>query len=163
MSSEQSEADYTGQPLKHLSLERLRCLMRHWSWAEDARTRFERELAVFPSDYDRGPGAPTDRPLGAYYYWCAMLGALGDAAEAHHLTYHAPLDAIHEDLGSLLPWLRVCRKRLFDIPASPEQHPTLADLHRDKDTVARLRRVHRAFGDAFRSEQVSRDVDSLDH
>ena len=163
MSSEQSEAEYTGQPLKQLSIERLRCLLRHWSWAEEARTRFERELAAFPSDYDRGPGASTDRPIGAYYHWCALLCALGDAADGHHLTNHAPLDTIHDDLTTLLPWLRVCRKRLFDVPTSPEQPQTLADLHRDTDTVARLRRVHRAFGDAFRNEQVSRDVDALDH
>jgi hypothetical protein len=162
MSSEQSEAEYTGQPLKHLSIERLRCLLRHWSWADEARTRFERELASFPSDYDRPAGASADRPIGAYYHWCALLCALGDAADGHNLTNHAPLDTIHDDLRSLLPWLRVCRKSLFDVPASPEPHPTLGDLHRDQDTVTRLRRVHRAFGDAFRNEQVSRDIDALD-
>jgi hypothetical protein len=161
MSAEQSEAEYTGQPLKHLSIERLRCLLRHWSWADEARTRFERELASFPSD-DRPPGASADRPIGAYYHWCALLCALGDAADGHSLTNHAPLDTIHDDLRSLLPWLRVCRKSLFDVPASPEPHPTLADLHRDQDTVTRLRRVHRAFGDAFRNEQASRDIDALD-
>jgi hypothetical protein len=49
------------------------------------------------------------------------------------------------------------------VPSSSESHPTLADLHRDKDTLRRLRRIHRALGDAFRIEQVSREVDSLDH
>jgi hypothetical protein len=151
MSSEHSGAEHAGQPLKHLSSERLRCLLRHWGWADEARTRFERELAAVPGDFDRGPDAPADRPIGAYYHWCALLCALGDAAQGHHLTNHAPLDAIHDDLTASLPWLRVCRKRLFDVPASPEQHPTLVNLHRDTDTVARLRRVHRALGDAFRN------------
>lgn len=77
--------------------------------------------------------------------------------------HHPPLDAIRDDLEATIPWLRVCRKRLFDVPTSPEPNPKIADLHRDTGTLTRLRRLHRAFGEAFRNEQVSREVDSLDH
>jgi len=81
----------------------------------------------------------------------------------HALVHHAPLDVIREDLEATLPWLRVCRKRLVDVPVSPDPHPKIADLHRDSGTLTRLRRIHRAFGEAFRNEQVSREVDALDH
>jgi hypothetical protein len=45
---------------------------------------------------------------------------------------------------------------------APERAGYCTDLHRDQDTVTRLRRVHCAFGDAFRNEQGSRAVDALD-
>jgi hypothetical protein len=163
MTVRNSEAEYTGQPLKGLSFDRLTCLLRHWAWADEARQRFERELAAFPDDSTPGSAGNPDRILGAYYHWCAMLCALGDAAEGDALIDYAPLDSIRDDLQATLAWLRACRKRLVDVPSSSESHPTLADLHRDKDTLRRLRRIHRALGDAFRIEQVSREVDSLDH
>jgi hypothetical protein len=67
--------------LKEASVERLTCLRRHWTWASEALTRFERELA---DGWDYG------------------------------------------------------------------------------ETLAGLRRVHEAFGEALRSEQVSREVDPVD-
>jgi hypothetical protein len=48
------------------------------------------------------------------------------------------------------------------IPASVEDHPRIVELIRDGETLARLRRVHQAFGEALRNEQVSREIDSLD-
>jgi hypothetical protein len=162
MAAHDVQPEYSDQPLKHVSIDRLTCLMRHWAWADEARQRFERELAAFPDDHTRGAGSP-DRVLGAYYHWCAMLCALADAAGTQTFVSHPPLDAIHEDLQAIQPWLRVCRKRLVDVAPSYESHPKLADLHRDKETLRRLRRVHRAFGEAFRNEQVSREVDALDH
>jgi hypothetical protein len=163
MTVRNSEAEYTGQPLKHVSFDRLTCLLRHWTWADEARQRFERELAAFPDDSPQGSAGNPDRILGAYYHWCAMLCALGDAAEQHALVEYAPLDGIRDDLKATLPWLRVCRKRLVDVASSYENHPKLADLHRDKEMLRRLRRIHRELGEAFRNEQVSREVDSLDH
>jgi hypothetical protein len=44
-----------------------------------------------------------------------------------------------------------------------EDQPRLLDLLHDEETLARLRRVHEAFGEALREEQLSREVDSLDH
>jgi hypothetical protein len=35
-------------------------------------------------------------------------------------------------------------------------------LFRDEETLGRLRRVHKAFGDALREERMSREIDSLD-
>jgi hypothetical protein len=154
--------DYEGQPLKRLSIDRLSGLLRHWAWADEAKSRFERELQAFPDEHARGADS-ADRALGAYYAWCAMLCAIGEAALSHALVHHPPLDAIHDDLEAIIPWLRVCRKRLFDVPTSPEPNPKIADLYRDTGTLTRLRRLHRAFGEAFRNEQVSREVDSLDH
>lgn len=38
----------------------------------------------------------------------------------------------------------------------------LVDLLRDEDSLRRIRRVHHAFGEALRDEQMSRDVNFLD-
>jgi len=162
MVSHDTEGQYTGQPLKDVSFDQLACLLRHWTWGEEARLRFERELAAFPDEHTRNAGSP-DGVLGAYYHWCAMLCALGEAALSHALVFHTPLNIVRDDLEAVMPWLRVCRKRLVDVPSSFEAHPKLADLHHDKDTLRRLRRIHRAFGEAFRNEQVTREVDALDH
>ena len=164
MSAHEHQSDeYDTQPLKTISIERLSSLLRHWAWADEAKSRFERELASFPDEHARTTTGAGDRALGAYYHWCAMLCAIGEGAMRHALVHHAPLDVIREDLEATLPWLRVCRKRLVDVPVSPDPHPKIADLHRDSGTLTRLRRIHRAFGEAFRNEQVSREVDALDH
>jgi hypothetical protein len=52
---------------------------------------------------------------------------------------------------------------LVVIPASAEDHPRLAELLRDDEMLARLRRLHHAFGEALHEEQMSRDLDLLDH
>jgi len=49
------------------------------------------------------------------------------------------------------------------IPASLEKQPRILDLLRDDETLGRLRRVHKAFGEALREERLSREIDSLDH
>jgi hypothetical protein len=43
-----------------------------------------------------------------------------------------------------------------------EEHPRIVDLLRDGEMLARLRRVHQAFGEVLRQEQKSRAIDSLD-
>lgn len=160
MPSHREEAARPAEPLKHLSFDRLTSLLRHWKWAEEAKQKYERELASYADEHSAGS---FDQLLGSYYHWCGMLCALGEASLAHDLVQHPPLDRIHNDLESVMPWLRVCRTRLVDVPASHEHHPNPADMRRDTETLARLRRVHRALGEAFRNEQVSREVDSLDH
>ena len=66
------------------------------------------------------------------------------------------------DLEASLPGLRACRQLLVVIPASREEHPRIVDLLRDVETLGRLRRVHCAFGEALREEQMSRALDFLD-
>ena len=61
-----------------------------------------------------------------------------------------------------LPELQACRQVLVVIPASREGHPRLVDLLRDEDSLRRIRRVHHAFGEALRDEQMSREVEFLD-
>ena len=112
MTVRNSEAEYTGQPLKGLSFDRLTCLLRHWAWADEARQRFERELAAFPDDSTPGSAGNPDRILGAYYHWCAMLCALGDAAEGDALIDYASDDI----LGAYIKW--PFRDGLFGIKAS---------------------------------------------
>lgn len=146
--------------LKDASLERLVCLQRHWMWADEAMTRFDRELAD-GLDYDDDP--MSDRPFGAYYHWCALLCAFGEAALEHGLLSPMELEPIRQDLQASLPGLSACRRLLVVIPASLEEHPRVVDLLRDGETMPRLRRLHRAFGDALRKEHVSREIDSLDH
>ena len=48
------------------------------------------------------------------------------------------------------------------IPASREEHPRIVDLLRDDEALGRLRRVHYAFGEALREEQMFRELDMLD-
>jgi hypothetical protein len=140
------------------SVDRLACLIRHWTWADEAMMRFDQELAD-GWDYDDDP--MSDHPFGAYYHWCALLCAFVDAANDHELLSPLQLDAIRADVDASLPWLRACRQRLIVIPASMEEQPRIVDLLRDEN-LERLRRLHRAFGEALHREQMSREIDSLD-
>ena len=145
--------------LSHASVDRLTSLLRHWTWADEARMRFERELAGW-WEYDDDPAA--DHPFGAYYHWCALLCSFSEAALEHGLLTTRQLDAIRRDLEASLPGLRACRQMLMAIPASPEDHPRIVDLLRDDEALGRLRRLHRAFGEALREEQMCREIDLLD-
>ena len=146
--------------LTSASADRLACLLRHWIWADEARARFEQELAD-GWDYNEEPVA--DHPFGAYYHWCALLCGFSEAALEHGLLSPCQLEAIRRDLEGSLPGLRACRQLLVVIPASLEEQPRVMDLLRDEETLGRLRRVHKAFGEALREERMSREIDSLDH
>jgi hypothetical protein len=145
--------------LKEASVDRLACLIRHWTWANEAMGRFERELAD-GWNYDDDPMA--DHPFGSYYHWCALLCGFSEAALEHGLLSPSQLDAIRRDLDDSLPGLRACRQLLVVIPSSMEEQPRVVDLLGDKETLGRLRRVHEAFGEALRDERMSREFDSLD-
>jgi hypothetical protein len=145
--------------LKDASVDRLACLFRHWTWADEAMRRFERELADGWQSVD-DPFA--DHPFGAYYHWCALLCGLSEAAVEHGLLSRWQLDVIRADLEASLPELRACRQLLVVIPASLEEHPRIFDWRRNDETLDRLRRVHHAFGDALREEHLSRELDLLD-
>jgi len=147
--------------LRDASLDRLACLLRHWAWADEARSAFDRELAIGWDDEDNDP--MSDHPFGSYYHWCALLCGFSEEALEHGLLSPSQLDAIHQDLELSLPGLHACRQLLVVIPASLEEHPRVLDLLRDEETLGRLRRVHNAFGEALREERLSREVDSLDH
>ena len=146
--------------LRDASLARLACLLRHWAWADDARTAFDRELA---NGWDDDDDPMSDHPFGSYYHWCALLCGFGEAALEHGLLSPLQLHSIRRDLEVSLPRLRACRQLLVVIPASLEEQPRLLDLLRDEETLGRLRRVHNAFGEALREERLSREIDSLDH
>ncbi len=146
--------------LRHASLDRLACLFRHWAWADEARSAFDRDLANGWDDDDDDP--MSDHPFGSYYHWCALLCGFSEAALEHGLLPPFQLDPIREDLEVSLPGLRACRELLVVIPASLEEQPRIVDLLRDEETLGRLRRVHDAFGDALRAERRSREIDSLD-
>ena len=145
--------------LSNASVDRLACLLRHWTWADEAMTRFEQELAG-GWEYDEDPFA--DRPFGAYYHWCGLLCGLSEAALGQGLLSTRQLDAIRRDIEDSLPGLRACRQLLVVVPASLEEQPRVVDLLGDKETLGRLRRVHEAIGDALREERTSREIDSLD-
>jgi hypothetical protein len=145
--------------LKGVSLNRLACLFRHWTWADEAMARFELELAN-GWEYDEDPRA--DHLFGAYYQWCALLCGLCEAALEHGLLPQSVMDPLRPDLEASLPELRACRQLLVVIPASREEHPRIVDLLRDVEMLSRLRRVHDACGEALREEHVSRELDSVD-
>ena len=145
--------------LRDASLDRLACLLRHWTWSDEAMARFDRELAD-GWDYDDDP--MSDHPFGAYYHWCALLCGFSEAALDHGLLSPLQLEPIREEIEASLPGLRACRQLLVVIPASLEEQPRIADLLRDGATLGRLRRIHQTFGEALRQEQVSREIDSLD-
>jgi hypothetical protein len=144
--------------LRHASLDRLACLVRHWTWADEAMKRFEQELA---DGWEYDENAVADHPFGSYYQWCALLCGFGDAALEHGLLSPRQFDLIRRDLEMTLPGLRACRDLLAAIPASREEQPRVVDLLRDEDTLCRLRRLHDAFGAALRAERTSRAIDSL--
>jgi hypothetical protein len=145
--------------LKDASIDRLACLFRHWTWADEAMARFERELA----DACDEDNPVADRPFGAYYHWCALLCAFSEATVDQGLLPPSQLEAIDHDVEASLPRLRACRQLLVIIPASLEEHPRVVDLLHDTETLGRLRRIHQAFGEALREERMSREIDSLDH
>jgi hypothetical protein len=145
--------------LTQASLERLACLLRHWSWADEARTRFERELA---SGWDYDEDLLADHPFGSYYHWCALLAGFGEAALGQSLLSPAELDAIRDDLEASLPMLQACRGILVRIPSTMEEQPRVVDLLQDTDMLGRLGRLHQAFGEAIRREHGLRQIDSLD-
>jgi hypothetical protein len=145
-------------PLKDASISRLACLFRHWTWANEARAQFERELAV-GWEYDDDPLA--DHPFGAYYHWCALLCGFSEGALEHALLSKLQLESLRADLEASLPRLRACRQLLVVIPAAFEEHPRIVDLLYDHETLERLRRIHSAFGDALREEQRSRELEWL--
>jgi hypothetical protein len=145
--------------LTDASSDRLVCLLRHWTWADEAMARFDRELA---DGWDDDDDPMSDHPFGAYYHWCALLCAFGEAALDHGLLSPLQLEPIREDIEASLPILRACRQLLVVIPASLEEQPRIVDMIRDDEVLPRLRRVHEAFGEALRKEQMSREIDSLD-
>jgi hypothetical protein len=146
--------------LKDASLARLACLMRHWAWADEARTAFEREMA---NGWENDGDPMSDHPFGSYYHWCALLCGFTDAALGHELLSPFQLETIRRDLELSLPGLQACRHALVVIPASLDEQPRILDLLRDEETLDRLRRIHEAFGEALREERLSRELDSLDH
>ena len=144
--------------LKEASVNRLVCLFRHWTWADEAMKRFERELAD-GWEYDEDPLA--DHPFGAYYHWCALLCGFSEAALERGLLSELQLEELRPDLEASLPGLQACRQLLVVIPASLEEHPRIVDLLRDGQTLGRLHRIHDAFGEALREEHISRELDWL--
>jgi hypothetical protein len=102
----------------------------------------------------------SDHPFGAYYHWCALLCAFGEVALDHGLLSPLQLEPIRQDIQFARPQ---------SVPAAPRRHsgiaggaPRIMSLLRDGETLARLRRVHQAFGEALRNEEVVREIDSLD-
>jgi hypothetical protein len=76
--------------LKQASAARLACLSRHWTWADEALARFDRELA---EGWENDDDPIADRPFGAYYQWCALLCSLSEAALHRGLLTEAEFDA----------------------------------------------------------------------
>jgi hypothetical protein len=68
--------------LSNASVDRLACLLRHWTWADEAMARFERELAAGWDDED---DPMSDHPFGSYYHWCALLCGFAEAAHDQSL------------------------------------------------------------------------------
>jgi hypothetical protein len=145
--------------VKGPSINRLACLLRHWTWADEARARFERELAN-GWEYDDDPLA--DHLLGPYYHWCALLCGFSEAALEGGLLSGSTPNALRADVEACLPELRACRQLLVVVPASREEYPRIVNLLRDDETLHRLRRLHAAFGAALREERMSRELDFLD-
>jgi hypothetical protein len=121
--------------------------------------RFDQQLRA-GWEYDENLIA--DHPFGAYYQWCALLCGLTEAALERGLLPASDLETLRRDLEATLPNLRACRQLLVVIPLSLEQHPRIVDLLGDRETLYRLRRIHRAFGTALLAEQRSRELELLD-
>jgi hypothetical protein len=159
MSTQVDASAPVNESLREASVDRLACLLRHWAWADEARAAFDRDIA---NGWDDDDHPMSDHPFGSYYHWCALLCAFSEAALERGLLSPLQLEPIGADLEISLPRLRACRQLLVEIPASLEQQPLILDLLRDEETLGRLRRVHNAFGEALREEQLTREIDSLD-
>jgi len=144
--------------LSNASFDRLVSLLRHWTWADEAMERFDREA---DGGWENDDDPISDRPFGAYYHWCALLCALVEAALDQSLLSSLQLDTIREDVEVSLQVLRASRQLLTVIPNSIEDKPRLLTLL-DDHNLSRLRRIHLLLGETLRQEQVSREVDSLD-
>jgi hypothetical protein len=158
MSTPTANGTAVSESVSDASVDRLACLLRHWTWADEAMARFDRELA---EGWDDDDDPMSDHPFGSYYQWCALLCAFAEAALDRSLLPPLKLDAIRQDIDATLPWLRVSRQLLTVIPASLEEQPRIVDLLHD-DTLSRLRRIHRAIGDTLHQERTSREIESLD-
>jgi hypothetical protein len=145
--------------LKGSSINQLACLIRHWQWADEARARFERTLAN-GWQYDDDPHG--NQLFGAYYHWCALLCGFTEAALDRGFLSASQMETLQSDLEASLSDLRACRQLLVVIPASREEYPRVVHLQRDEESLRRLRRVHDAFGEALREEQLSRELDFMD-
>lgn len=155
-----TRARVLASPLGDAPLERLTCLLRHWTWADEAMVRFEQELAA---GWNADEDTLADHPFGSYYHWCALLCGFSEAALDDALLSTSQLEPIRNDLYASLPGLRACRQLLIVIPSSLEGQPRVVDLIADEITLGRLRRIHDAFGRALRDERVAREIESLDH
>jgi hypothetical protein len=154
-------ADTSPRPgaLRDAPLDRLVCLQRHWTWAEEARMRFQRELTR-GVEYDEDSHA--NHPFGSFYHWCALLSGFSEAALDHALLSPSQFEAIRQDLVVSLPGLLRCREILVAIPSVMEAQAFVLDLLRDRELLDRLGRLHDAFGEAIRQDHVARQIDSLD-
>jgi hypothetical protein len=148
-----------GGAFRHVSFNHLACLLRHWLWAEDARTRFEGARGQgWEQDVD--PGA--DRLYGAFYQWCALLCGVAESAGRGDISNEPGGEVSSHDLDTSLPVLQAGRDVLAVVPTTREGHPRIIDLLREGETLQRLRRVHRGCGEALRREQDARERDMLD-
>ena len=86
--------------LKDTSFNRLACLFRHWTWADEAMARFERELA---NGWEYRRRSARRSPFGAYYHWCALFCGFAEAALEQGLLSGSRLDALRPDLEASLP------------------------------------------------------------
>jgi hypothetical protein len=145
-------------PMRDASFNRLACLFRHWTWANEAMARFEAELEA---GWKHTDDPLADHPFGAYYHWCALLCGFSEAALEHGLLSSAQLERLRSDLEATLPRLQACRQLLVVIPAALEEHPRIVDLLHDDEWRSRLRRLHAAFGEALDEERRSREIEWL--
>jgi hypothetical protein len=145
--------------LRHASVNRLACLVRHWAWADEALARVELQLAgtAWP------PDPSSDHTLGTYCYWGVLLGSFSDEALEKGLLSTSQLAAIRGDLEASRAVLHACRQLLRLASDSPEEQQRQGCPLRDEETHGRLRRIHEAFGRALREERSSREIDSLSH
>ena len=66
--------------MKGASINRLACLSRHWTWADEAMARFERELA---NGWEYGEDPRANQLFSTSFHWCALLCGFSEAALEH--------------------------------------------------------------------------------
>jgi len=127
--------------LRHLGIEKVGLLHRHWMWAEYQRARF----AELPSEQ----GAEFEswhlirEGWSTLLLWYALLWAVIESFQEQGLKLEGPFQ---EDIEAVSADLRDCRNAVLHVSRHAYLDRRIMTWIGRLDSAERIRRIHRAFG-----------------